>query len=85
MRRVASEADRRAVRVEITEAGEEAHQRMWSAVGAFNRQLVSGMGKDDLRELERVLGRLEDNARRVDAAGLRRAAADGAPPASCYY
>jgi MarR family transcriptional regulator for hemolysin len=63
VRRVASEADRRAVRVEITEAGEAAHQRMGSAVGAFNRQLVSGVGKDDLRELERILGRLEENAR----------------------
>jgi len=69
VRRVASEADRRAVRVEITEAGEEAHQRMWSAVGAFNRQLASGMGKDDLREFERVLGRLEDNARASMRAG----------------
>jgi DNA-binding Lrp family transcriptional regulator len=50
VRRVASEADRR-------------------AVGAVNRQLVSGMGKDDLRELERVLGRLEDNARASMRAG----------------
>ena len=63
VRRVASESDRRAVRVEITEAGEAAHQRMWTAVVDFNRQLVSGVGKDDLRELERVLGKLEDNAR----------------------
>jgi MarR family transcriptional regulator, transcriptional regulator for hemolysin len=63
VRRVASESDRRAVRVEITEAGEEAHQRMWTAVVAFNRQLVSGVGKDDLGELERILARLEDNAR----------------------
>jgi hypothetical protein len=36
---------------------------MWTAVVDFNRQLVSGVGKDDLRELERVLGKLEDNAR----------------------
>jgi MarR family transcriptional regulator for hemolysin len=63
VRRVASESDRRAVRVEITEAGEAAHQRMWSAVKSFNRRLVSGVGKEDLRELERILGRLEENAR----------------------
>ena len=63
VRRTASESDRRAVRVEITEAGEAAHQRMRTAVVEFNRRLVSGVGKDDLRELERILGKLEDNAR----------------------
>ena len=63
VRRVASESDRRAMRVEITEAGEAAHERMWAAVVGFNRSLVSGVGKDDLRELERILGKLEENAR----------------------
>ena len=59
-----SEADRRAVRVELTEAGEEAYQRMLSAVIAFNRRLQTGIGRDELQQLEGLLDRLAENASR---------------------
>ena len=59
-----SEADRRAVRVELTEAGEEAYQRMLAAVIAFNRRLQAGIGRDELQQLEGLLDRLAENASR---------------------
>ena len=59
-----SEADRRAVRVELTEAGEEVHQRMLAAVIAFNRRLQAGIGRDELQQLEGLLDRLAENVSR---------------------
>ena len=59
-----SEADRRAVRVELTEAGEEAYQRMLAAVIAFNRRLQTGIGRDELQQLEGLLDRLAENISR---------------------
>ena len=59
-----SEADRRAVRVELTEAGEEAYQRMLAAVIAFNRRLQAGIGRDELQQLDAVLDRLAENVSR---------------------
>ena len=59
-----SEADRRAVRVELTEAGEEAYQRMLAAVIAFNRRLQAGIGRDELQQLEGLLDRLAANVSR---------------------
>lgn len=56
-----SATDRRAVRVEITEAGEAAHGRMLVAVIAFNRRLQAGLSRDDLSRLDEILTRLEDN------------------------
>jgi MarR family transcriptional regulator for hemolysin len=56
-----SETDRRAVRVEITEAGEAAHGRMLVAVIAFNRRLHAGLTRDELSRLDEILTRLEDN------------------------
>jgi MarR family transcriptional regulator, transcriptional regulator for hemolysin len=56
-----SETDRRAVRVEITEAGEAAHERMLVAVIAFNKRLWSGLTRDDLRLFDEILTRLEGN------------------------
>jgi MarR family transcriptional regulator, transcriptional regulator for hemolysin len=56
-----SETDRRAVRVEITEAGEAAHGRMLVAVIAFNKRLQAGLTRDDLSRLDEILTRLEDN------------------------
>jgi MarR family transcriptional regulator for hemolysin len=63
VRRERSESDRRAVRVELTEAGEAAHARMLGAVIAFNRQLQSGLSDDELRTLDQVLARLGENVR----------------------
>jgi MarR family transcriptional regulator for hemolysin len=59
-----SESDRRAVQVELTEAGEEAHQRMLSAVIAFNRRLQAGLSRDELERFEGVLDRLAQNVGR---------------------
>jgi len=59
-----SEADRRAVRVELTEAGEQAHQRMRAAVVAFNRRLQAGIGRDELEQLDGLLDRLGENVSR---------------------
>jgi MarR family transcriptional regulator for hemolysin len=59
--RVRSDADRRAVRVELTEAGEAAYGRMLGAVIAFNERLQGGLTRDDLRRLDELLSRLADN------------------------
>lgn len=59
-----SEADRRAVRVELTAAGEEAHQRMLAAVIVFNRRLQAGIGRDELQQLDALLDRLAENVSR---------------------
>jgi MarR family transcriptional regulator, transcriptional regulator for hemolysin len=59
-----SESDRRATQVELTRAGEEAHERMLSAVIAFNRRLRAGMNADELERLEDLLDRLAENVDR---------------------
>jgi MarR family transcriptional regulator for hemolysin len=56
-----SDADRRAVLVELTGAGEDAHERMRAAVIGFNRRLQAGLGRDELRQFEAVLDQLADN------------------------
>jgi MarR family transcriptional regulator for hemolysin len=56
-----SETDRRAVQVELTEAGEAAHARLLVAVIAFNKRLHAGLTRDDLRRLDEMLTRLGDN------------------------
>ena len=56
-----SPADRRAVRVEITEKGVEAHERMRQAVVAFDRRLRSGLSPEELDRFRAVLDRLVDN------------------------
>jgi MarR family transcriptional regulator for hemolysin len=56
-----SESDRRAFRVELTEAGEAAYGRMLGAVIAFNRRLAAGITAAELRELDGLLGRLAAN------------------------
>jgi MarR family transcriptional regulator for hemolysin len=63
VRRERSETDRRAVRVELTDAGQAAHARMLGAVIAFNRRLQAGLSSDDLRFLDHVLARLDENVR----------------------
>jgi MarR family transcriptional regulator for hemolysin len=56
-----SKTDRRAFRVELTEAGEAAHERLLTAVIGFNQRLTSGLGRDDLRRLDDLLTRLAGN------------------------
>jgi MarR family transcriptional regulator for hemolysin len=56
-----SETDRRAVRVDLTDAGAAAHARMLGAVIAFNKRLQAGLTRDDLRRLDGVLRQMSDN------------------------
>jgi MarR family transcriptional regulator for hemolysin len=59
-----SDADKRAMLVELTDAGEEAHERMRAAVIGFNRRLQAGIDRDELQHLERLLDRLAENVSR---------------------
>ena len=59
-----SQSDLRAVRVELTEAGEGAYQRMLAAVIAFNRRLQAGVSRDELQQLDALLDRLAKNVSR---------------------
>jgi MarR family transcriptional regulator for hemolysin len=59
--RVRGSADRRAVHVEATAAGRELHERLLEAALAFDRRLRSGVSKQELDELARLLERLEQN------------------------
>jgi len=61
--------DRRAVRVELTAAGEELFERLGSAAAAFDRRLRAGLGDDELDVCRRVLARLRENVGPSDAAG----------------
>ena len=55
--------DRRAVIVELTEAGRAKHAEMLRAVQAFNRRLLAGLSGAEIDELRKLLGRLEQNVR----------------------
>jgi MarR family transcriptional regulator for hemolysin len=63
VRRVPHPDDRRAVRVEPTEAGLALHARMLEVVIAFNRRLTTGLAEDDLERLRVLLETLEANVR----------------------
>jgi MarR family transcriptional regulator for hemolysin len=56
--------DRRAVRVELTDAGRAKHAEMLEAVIAFNRRLTAGLSEGELGELRGLLERVERNVRR---------------------
>src|SRR3954467_15058952 len=58
VRRQRSEADRRAVRVELTAAGEAAHKEMLAAVVTFNRRLLEGISPEGAGQLDELLTRL---------------------------
>jgi MarR family transcriptional regulator, transcriptional regulator for hemolysin len=55
--------DRRAVRVELTDAGRAKHAEMRLAVIAFNRRLTAGLSDVELGELRGLLERVERNVR----------------------
>jgi MarR family transcriptional regulator for hemolysin len=63
-------SDRRAVRVELTDAGRAKHSELRQAVIGFNRQLTSGLGEAELEELRSLLERLERNVRTTEDAEL---------------
>jgi MarR family transcriptional regulator, transcriptional regulator for hemolysin len=56
-------ADRRAVRVELTDTGHELHAAMLEAVIAFNKRLRSGLGDKEVDSLRTLLATLEENVR----------------------
>ena len=56
-------ADRRAVQVELTDAGRELHNRLRTNVLEFDRRLRSGLDDQDLAGLRNLLTRLEQNVR----------------------
>jgi MarR family transcriptional regulator for hemolysin len=53
--------DRRAVRVELTEAGRARHSELLQAVIAFNKRLRAGLSEDEIAGLRDLLTRLEAN------------------------
>lgn len=53
--------NRRVHLVELTEQGETAFHRMREAAVAFDRQLRTGLGDDDIAHLENLLDRLHAN------------------------
>jgi MarR family transcriptional regulator for hemolysin len=55
--------DRRAVRVELTEAGERLYAALLKDVIAFNKRLTAGLSEQELGRLNRGLAQLADNVR----------------------
>jgi MarR family transcriptional regulator for hemolysin len=55
-------SDRRAVQVELTQAGERLHGRLRAHVVAFDERLRAGLGEPELKRLRGALRRLEQNA-----------------------
>jgi MarR family transcriptional regulator, transcriptional regulator for hemolysin len=66
VRRRRSDTDRRAFRVELTDAGEDAYARLLGAVIAFNQRLATGLSRDDLRLLDELLTRVAANVAATD-------------------
>ena len=61
VRRQRATLDRRAVQVELTRGGHALHGRLLKAVIAFNQQLRTGLGDEDVETLRGLLGRLREN------------------------
>jgi len=59
--RTPGSGDRRATRVELTDAGRALHGRLLARVIDFDRRLRAGLGPDELGAFVAVLGRLEAN------------------------
>ena len=64
VQRVRDGADRRAVRVELTEEGERLFMTLRQAVIAFNRELTAGVTETELERVRKTLARLGQNIRR---------------------
>ena len=71
VRRVRDPANRRAVRVELTDAGEAKHAELLQAVIAFNKRLRAGFGDEEVEALRGLLERLDANV--GSASEVRRA------------
>jgi MarR family transcriptional regulator, transcriptional regulator for hemolysin len=53
--------DRRAVRVELTDAGDELFHRLRDAAVSFDSRLREGISDEELESFRRVLGRMLEN------------------------
>ena len=62
-------ANRRVQRMELTEEGDAAFQRMRSAATAFDRRLRSGLSDGDVRVVRELLGRLRANVSEIHDGG----------------
>jgi MarR family transcriptional regulator for hemolysin len=56
-------SDRRAVQVELTDAGRELHNRLRTNVIAFDQRLREGLDQGELGDLRSILTKLEQNVR----------------------
>jgi len=61
VKRLRSDSDRRAFRVELTPAGEAGYERMLEAVITFNKRLGAGLTRAELQQLDDMLTRLAAN------------------------
>ena len=59
--RVRDPSDRRAVRVDLTDAGDELFKRLAKAAIGFDQRLRAGLSDRELDEFRGVLARLRDN------------------------
>ena len=60
--------DRRAVRLELTDAGRQKHAELMQAVIAFDKRLRSGLDEAEVHELRGLLAKLERNVASDEAA-----------------
>jgi DNA-binding MarR family transcriptional regulator len=58
--------DRRAVQVELTDAGRDLHSRLRQHVVGFDDRLRAGLSEDAISELRATLRRLEQNVGQRD-------------------
>jgi DNA-binding MarR family transcriptional regulator len=61
VRRQRASDDRRAVRVELTPAGQQLFDQLLKAVIAFYARLTAGLSEQELDRARRTLARLEQN------------------------
>jgi MarR family transcriptional regulator for hemolysin len=61
VQRIRDPHDRRAISVELTDAGHAAYAKMREAVITFTSRLEAGFSKRELDELHELLGRLAEN------------------------
>jgi MarR family transcriptional regulator, transcriptional regulator for hemolysin len=66
VKRVRDRDDRRAIRVELTPAGERMFETLLEAAIAFNRRLTAGMSEQELKQLQQTLDRLEAGVKTVE-------------------
>ncbi len=81
VRRVPDPGDRRIMRLEITEAGVAAQQRMLGAVIEFNDRLREGVTADEIEQLRVLLARLVANVDDPAVDGIAVITPRAVPPA----